>query len=80
MDLLEWLKDGFQGIVDKIIDVLPTSPIVYLASSPKIKEVMGYVNFFIPIYTMIGLVEAWLIAIVVYYVLVVILRWLKVVE
>lgn len=80
MDWFEGLKDSFQDIASGIIEALPKSPIVYLSSSPEVKRVMGYVNFFIPIYTMIGLVEAWLTAIVIYYVVSVILRWLKVVE
>ena len=80
---MEWfsgLIDSFQGFIDSLIDALPKSPIVYLSSSPEIEKFMGYVNFFIPIYTMIGLVEAWLTALVTYYVVSVILRWLKVVD
>ncbi|MBP1559722.1 MAG: hypothetical protein J6C96_00540 [Oscillospiraceae bacterium] len=80
MEWFEGIKDVFANAADSVIAALPKSPIVYIASNSEAKKIMGYVNFFIPIYTYISLVEAWLTAIVVYYVVSVILRWLKVVE
>lgn len=80
MEWVDRVKDTFSDLVNTVIDVLPKSPITYLASTPEVEKVMGYVNFFIPIYTMIGILEAWLTAIVIYYVVSVALRWLKVVE
>ena len=80
MDWLDGVKDKFGEIGDAIIEILPKSPISFIAASPEAEKVMGYVNFFIPIYSMIAILEAWLTAIVVYYVVQVILRWAKVVE
>ena len=80
MDWFDGVKDTFSGIVDGLIEILQKSPISYLAATPEVSEVLGYVNFFIPIYSMIAILENWLVAIVIYYVVSVVLRWLKVVE
>lgn len=77
MDWFNGVKEFFADFANSIIDVLPKSPIVYLTINTRVREVMGYVNFFIPIYSMISIVEGWLVAIGVYYVASVILRWLK---
>lgn len=80
MDLFEWVKEGFQDIAEALIDFLPTSPIVFLQTSPEIKKYLGMLNWFIPIYTMIGITEAWLTAIGLYYIVQIILRWVKAIE
>ncbi len=80
MDFFEWIKEGFQGFVDTLIDFLPTSPIIFLQASPEVEKYLGMLNWFIPIYTMIALAETWLTAIGLYYIVQVILRWAKIVE
>lgn len=80
MDFLEWLSSSFKSIMDGIIKILPTSPIVYLTKNETISKYMSYVNWFIPVYLWISMLETWLVAIMVYYVVQVILRWVKVVE
>lgn len=80
MDFLEWLSNSFKSIVDGIIKVLPSSPIVYLTQNDSISKYMSYVNWFIPVYLWISILETWLVAVTVYYVVQVVLRWVKVVE
>ena len=80
VEFFEGIKEGFQGFVEALIDFLPTSPIVFLETVPEVKKYLGFLNWFIPIYTMIAMVEAWLVFIGIYYIVVVILRWLKIVE
>lgn len=80
MDLFTWISDNFQTIGDKIVSFLPSSPIVYLQAIPEVEKYLGMVNWFIPIYSMISLTEVWLIAIVIYYIVQVILRWIKFIE
>lgn len=80
MDLLNWITDNFQKIVDCIIKALPKSPIVFLSTNPSISKVLSYVNWFIPIYLWISVLETWLIAIATYYIYQVILRWVKAIE
>lgn len=80
MDLFTWISDNFQTIGDKIVSFLPSSPIVYLQTIPEVEKYLGMVNWFIPIYSMISLTEVWLIAIVIYYIVQIVLRWIKVIE
>ncbi len=80
MDLLEWLSEGFQSVIDVLITILPKSPIMFVESIPEVEKYMGMVNWFIPVYSMIALTEAWLVAVLGWYALQAILRWVKVIE
>ena len=77
MDFFTWISDNFQTIGDKIVSFLPSSPIVYLQTIPEVEKYLGMVNWFIPIFS---LTEVWLIAIVIYYIVQIALRWIKVIE
>lgn len=80
MDFLKAIGDTVSNIGNQIIGILPKSPITYLEAIPEVEKYLGMVNWFIPIYTMIGLTEAWLTAIGIYYVVQAILRWVKIIE
>lgn len=80
MEFLEKLGETVSGIGNHIINILPKSPITYLESIPEVEKYLGMVNWFIPIYTMIGLTEAWLTAVAIYYVVQAVLRWAKIIE
>lgn len=80
MDLLDWLSDNFSKIIDSIINSLPKSPIVFLSSNASISRILSYVNWFIPVYLWISILESWLVAIATYYIYQVILRWIKAIE
>lgn len=80
MDFLAWLSESFKGIADTIFNALPKSPIIYLTADSEVKTALSYINWFIPIYTWIAILENWLIAILTYYALQIVLRWIKVIE
>lgn len=80
MDFLEWLTEKFSDIWGNIINYLPKSPITWLTSNPTIDKYMGYVNWFIPVYLWVGILEAWLVAIGAYYIYQIILRWVNAIE
>lgn len=80
MELLEKLGETASGLMEKLIDLLPKSPIVYLTANPTVREYLGYINWFIPIYSMITLLEGWIVCIASYYVFQWILRWIKAIE
>ena len=80
MDFLEKLGESVSSIGNQILDILPKSPITFLELIPEVEKYLGMVNWFIPIYTMIGLTEGWLIVIGIYYVVQAILRWAKIIE
>ena len=80
MDFFNWLSEKAQTLIQSLIDVLPGSPINWILSNDAINEYVGYLNWFIPVYTFIGILENWLMAVVVYYVAQWGLRWIKAVE
>ena len=74
MELLDKLD-----FVNGIIDVLPKSPIVYLSANPTVSKYLSYINWFIPIYSIISLLEFWIVAIVSFYAFRFILKWTKII-
>lgn len=66
-----------------ILSLLPDSPFKILdsmAPTSKIVELLGMVNWFIPIYSFIGILEGWLVCVGVYYVYQIVLRWVNAIE
>lgn len=80
MDILEILGDTLSSLWEKLYDILPKSPIVYLSSNDIVAKYLGYINWFIPIYSMISVLEGWLVAVSLYYIVQVVLRWAKMIE
>lgn len=76
--------DSFLQAWDKfsqnVINLLPKSPFADpINSLSGLESVMGYVNWLVPVGTIIDIALGWLAAITTYYVVMVILRWLKVI-
>lgn len=80
MDFLDWLSGKFGEVIDSLTSLLPKSPIVYLTTNDTISDILSYVNWFIPIYLWISILEGWLTAVCIYYIVQVILRWVKIIE
>lgn len=77
---LTWLGDGLAQLGGVIVDVLPKSPFVYVEMSPEVSNVLGYVNYFVPVSACVAIAEAWLVAIGGWYMYQIVLRWVKAVE
>ena len=80
LDFFNLVADKFQSLGNSIIQSLPGSPVQWLAANPTIQKYLGWVNWFIPIQSIVAVYEGWLVCIVIYYVVQVILRWLKIIE
>jgi hypothetical protein len=78
--------DGFSqaiyDIAEGALSILPDSPFTFLSnySTSPVGQWLGYLNWFIPVNSFIAILEAWLLAIGVYYLLSIILRWAKAIE
>lgn len=72
---LSWLKD----IVVKAIDLLPDNPFT-LDIPENVHTIIGYLNYFIPIGQMVTILTVWTSAILVFYVVSLLLRWIKAIE
>lgn len=87
MDISGWIQGFFSQIGDllgemfeKILSILPDSPFQALSSIPEVQEVLGYVNYFVPISFFLSVLQLWLAAIGVFYLWQVILRLIKAIE
>lgn len=67
-------------ILDHAYSLLPPSPFEKYISAVFDNEYLGYINYFFPIDTFITIAEAWLVAIGIYILYGVIIKWAKVVE
>ena len=77
------MGDILSGGINAILSLLPDSPFVILdklAPTGEIAKWLGMVNWFVPIYSFVGILEGWLAGILIYYVYQVVLRWLGAIE
>ena len=80
MDIFDKIGGSLSTLWDKLYDILPKSPIVYISTNPTVSKYLGYINWFSPIYSMISFLEGWLMAVAIYYGVQLILRWAKIIE
>ena len=74
----ESLTDWVNTLLMVVINLLPNSPFQSITMPSALSNIIGYINYFIPISEMIIITTAWLTAVLGYYVLKVVLNWLKV--
>lgn len=80
MDFFNFLGDQFSNLGETIVNSLPGSPIVWLEANSQIHQYLKWVNWFIPIYQMVPVLEIWLVCVGFYYLIQVVLRWAKFIE
>lgn len=80
MDVFNSILSSVGNIINNILNfvlmVLPDSPFTLLDNSP-IADIIGYINYFVPIDFMVDTLSAWTAAILIYYCFQIILRWVK---
>lgn len=77
------MGDLISGGLKTVLGFLPDSPFKILddlASTGQIAEWLGMVNWFVPVYSFIGILEGWLVCVGLYYIYQVVLRWLRAIE
>lgn len=78
----EALTSTLTALALKVINLLPESPFVILdeLSQSEFYEWLRILNWFIPVNTFVSILEGWLVAVSIYYVYQIVLRWVKVIE
>ena len=83
----QWLKGLWNGLTDLIDDILaavlillPDSPFKNVDIPIEVKQILGYVNYFVPVAAMLAIGTGWLAAIGIYYLYQTILRWAKTIK
>lgn len=75
--MIAWMKEMLDGFLDLILNLFPLSPFApYIAALQEV-PCLGYINWFIPVGTFVKIGTAWLAAIAVYYLYMVVARWIK---
>lgn len=69
-----------KGLLDKVINVLPTSPFSAYLDKFAAMPYLRYVNYFIPISDFIAIGETWLVAVGLFYLYSIILRWIRAID
>lgn len=76
--------DSIRGVandsLNKIIDFLPKSPFTEHIDALSNIPYLPYINWFIPINSFIVIGTSWLAAISIYYIYMIVLRWIKAIE
>lgn len=75
-----WIVDVVNNIVSAVLFLLPDSPFANIEIPEEVTQILGYVNYFVPIGAMLAIAAAWLSAIVIYYLVQTILRWAKTIK
>ena len=78
--MLAWMKELLDKFLDLVLKVLPVSPFApYIAAMDRL-PFLGYLNWFIPVGTLLKIGSAWLAAIAIFYLYMVVARWIKLVS
>lgn len=78
--LLQSIIDGFASIVTKIVSILPSSPFSGLYSLTMDSKWFGLLAYIIPIQPILSLLTAWILAVGVFYLYMILMRWAKAIE
>lgn len=78
--MLEWMQSLFDNFADSLKTVLPLSPFSSFLEQFNELPYMGYINWFLPIGAAIKVLEAWLAAILLFYLYSIVLRWIKAIQ
>ncbi len=77
IDMINFIIRGLGALLAFCFSILPSSPF-RLISNSEVSEYMGYINWLIPFDLIIAILQMWLVAIATYYVVMTLLRWVKV--
>lgn len=79
---MDFISQGLMDAAEWALSLLPDSPFVFLTTmaTSEFGEWIGYFNWVVPVYTWLGILQIWLTSILIYYVIQIVLRWVKAIE
>ena len=66
--------------LDWVLKLLPTSPFAAYIDALENIPFLAYLNYFLPISTFVAIGEAWLVAVGLFYLYSISLRWIRAIE
>lgn len=79
IDFFNFIIKVLGSILSLIFSILPPSPFSVINNS-IIAEYLPYINYFVPFSEVVVILQTWLVAIGVYYLYQVVLRWIKAIQ
>lgn len=80
LTLLQSIIDGFGSILAGIVFLLPKSPFQAIDALTVGNDLLSSLAWLVPFPQIIALLEAWVGAIMLYYVYMAIMRWIKLIK
>lgn len=77
IDFMSSLLDKF---LEWVLALLPTSPFTEFINACSDIPYLGWLNWFIPVGQMVAIGEAWLVAIGLFYMYSIVLRWIRAID
>ena len=74
------MKELVTTFLDWVLKLLPTSPFTEFINACSDIPYLGWLNWFIPVGQMIAIGEAWLVAIGLFYMNSIVLRWIRAID
>ena len=76
----EGLTQWVNTLLMAVIAILPDSPFQKITTPAAVSNVLGYINYILPVSAIVTTTVIWMSAVLGYYVIKVILNWLKAVN
>lgn len=80
MTVFNAVMDILNTALNYVFSFLPVSPFTEFLDDLGTIPFLGYLNYFIPVGTLLGITLTWLSAVAVFYVYQIILRWIKAID
>lgn len=78
-EFVQFLLDAVVLVLNTICSLFPPSPFT-IAQNSAFSGFIAKINYFVPVYEFVSIMEAWLVAVTVYYAIAIVARWLKAID
>lgn len=78
--MLDWFLELLNKFGAMIVSLLPSSPVQKFLGMFEEIPYLSYLNWFIPVSSILVVMEVWLSAIALFYLYSIILRWIKAID
>lgn len=75
--MLDWFMELLEKFGGMIVNALPQSPVARYLSAVEDIPYLNFLNWFIPVSSILVVCQTWLVCISCYYLYSIILRWLR---
>ena len=75
--MIDFMFEIVEEFLTWVINLLPASPFTSFIEACENLPYLGWLNWFIPVGSIIAIGEAWLVAVGLFYLYSVVLRWVK---